>query len=96
MPEMAALQSWLDAYVEAWRTNDPKKIGALFSQDAVYAWHPYNDTPARGRDAIVTAWLEKPKPAREYKNLFVIRFDVDGRSREFTEWYAEPPATTDA
>ena len=120
MPEMAALQGWLDAYVDAWRSNDASKIAPLFSEDALYAWHPYDTEPARGRDAIVQAWLEKPddpgdwechyealavtgdvgvaqgwtryraradKPAREYKNVFVIRFDRDGRCREFTEWY---------
>lgn len=26
-------------------------------------------------------------PAREYDNIFVIRFDSEGRCREFREWY---------
>jgi hypothetical protein len=48
-----ALQRWLDAYVEAWRTYDPAAIGALFSEDATYAYHPYDggEEVVRGREA---------------------------------------------
>jgi ketosteroid isomerase-like protein len=123
MVDMAALQGWLDSYVGAWRTYDPGQIEKLFSQDAVYTYHPFDQDPVRGRDAILKAWLENPDqpgswegqyralavtgdigvaqgwtryrasataPAREYRNMFVIRFDGDGRCREFTEWYMEP------
>jgi hypothetical protein len=57
-----ALQTWLDAYVAAWRSNDPAVIGALFTEDACYAYHPWDsgDEVARGRDAIVASWLEQP------------------------------------
>ena len=57
-----ALQRWLDAYVEAWRTYDPAAIGALFSEDATYAYHPYDEGEevVRGREAIVADWLEEP------------------------------------
>lgn len=51
------VQGWLDAYVEAWRTYDAAAIGALFSDAASYAYHPYDDEPLRGRDAIVANWL---------------------------------------
>jgi hypothetical protein len=50
------VQAWLDAYVDAWRTYDEDAIRALFSSDATYAYHPY-DEPGRGRDAIVSDWL---------------------------------------
>ena len=50
------VQRWLDDYVVAWRTYDPKKIGALFSGDATYAYTPW-DEPVRGREAIVAEWL---------------------------------------
>lgn len=49
-------QAWLDGYVDAWRTYDPKAIGALFSENAEYRYHPWDD-PVRGRDAIVADWL---------------------------------------
>jgi uncharacterized protein (TIGR02246 family) len=28
-----------------------------------------------------------------YRNLWIVRLDPDGLAREFTEWYAESPAT---
>jgi hypothetical protein len=68
------LQRWLDEYVEAWRTYDSQKIGDLFSADAVYRFDPIEKDPLRGRDA----------------SLFVMRFDVEDRCREFTEWYMQP------
>jgi hypothetical protein len=108
---------WLNAYVDAWRTYDPAAIGALFSEDARYRYHPWDD-PLVGRAAIVKGWLENPdEPGtwtadyqpwivagtdavatgvsryddkdgrREYHNVFLCRFDAEGRCREFTEVY---------
>lgn len=57
MPTRADVQSWLDAYVAAWRNYDADAIGALFAADATYAWRPHEE-PVRGRDAIVAAWLD--------------------------------------
>jgi hypothetical protein len=55
----ADVQRWLDAYVNAWRSYDSNAIGALFSEHATYAYHPY-DAPLVGRDAIVESWREDP------------------------------------
>ena len=52
------VQAWLDAYVEAWRTYDREAIADLFSADASYAYHPY-DEPLQGRAAIVADWLDE-------------------------------------
>lgn len=49
-------QAWLDTYVEAWRTYDPLRIGDLFTADAEYRYHPW-DEPLRGREAILADWL---------------------------------------
>ncbi len=111
--------AWLDAYAEAWRTYDPRAIGELFSEDAVYAYEPWGE-PERGREAIMASWLEdRDEPGtyeggyeplavdgdlavaagrsryfdaegaleREYHNVFALRFDAEGRVREFREWY---------
>jgi ketosteroid isomerase-like protein len=116
--------SWLDDYVAAWHANDAKQIRPLFTDDAVYRYHPY-DEPVVGVDAIVDSWLEEPdvpgtwsaryepvavdgdvavavgtshyqanggQSERTYHNCFVLRFDADGRCREFTEWYVREPA----
>jgi ketosteroid isomerase-like protein len=54
------VQAWLDAYVEAWHTYDPAAIAALFTEDATYAYHPWDEEDlVRGRDAIVADWLEE-------------------------------------
>lgn len=124
------VQRWLDAYTRAWITYDPDQIGALFSDDAEYRWHPWDegDDVARGRSEIVAAWLANPDAAgtyrgayrpllvsgdqaiavgfssyytddtqttldRVYHNLWVLRFDEEGRCRSFTEWYMKAPGT---
>ncbi|HKP18434.1 MAG TPA: nuclear transport factor 2 family protein [Gaiellaceae bacterium] len=123
---------WLDAYVAAWETYDPEQIGALFSEDVEYRYHPY-DVPVRGREALIAAWrgesdnpdasqpdepgtftadyrtvavdgdvavatgattyLKSPGGPvdKVYDNCYVMRFDAEGRCREFTEWYMQQP-----
>ena len=44
-------QQWLDAYVEAWRTYDEAAIGELFSEDARYRYHPWDEGDEASRDA---------------------------------------------
>jgi SnoaL-like domain len=59
------VQRWLDAYSHAWETLVVEEIGALFTDDAEYRWHPWDegDEVARGRERIVAAWLEtRDKP----------------------------------
>jgi hypothetical protein len=121
-------QAWLDGYVAAWLSYDPAAIGALFSDDVSYRYHPY-DEPVLGREAVVASWLgEDDDPlastpdepgtydasyapvavdgdvvvatgissyrddpggpvTKVFHNCFVMRFDGDGRCREFTEYY---------
>ncbi|HET6319499.1 MAG TPA: nuclear transport factor 2 family protein [Chloroflexota bacterium] len=54
-----SLSHWLQSYVNAWETYDAQAIGDLFSAEATYAWHPWDqaDDVARGREQIVKAWL---------------------------------------
>ena len=62
MTDIAALRDWLDRYERAWRSNDAADVSALFTEDAVYRWRPW-DTPASGADGraeIVQAWLKEP------------------------------------
>lgn len=61
MTDLAQLGDWLDRYIAAWRSNDAELIRPLFTDDAVYRWHPWEtDEAARGADAIASAWLEQP------------------------------------
>jgi hypothetical protein len=49
-------KEWLDRYVAAWISYDPKAIGDLFTDDVSYRYHP-SDEPTIGRDAVVASWL---------------------------------------
>lgn len=62
MTTVAALADWLDRYEQAWRNNDAAQIADLFTDDAVYRWHPWEEPAdgADGRDEIVQAWLDQP------------------------------------
>jgi hypothetical protein len=51
-----SVQAWLDAYVHAWETYDAKDVEPLFTEDAEYRYHPY-DEPESGRELIVFGWL---------------------------------------
>jgi len=52
----ADLQRWLDRYVAAWKSYDEAEIADLFSAEAEYRYHPW-DEPVRGREAIVADWI---------------------------------------
>jgi len=114
---MGELSAWIDGYVRAWNSNDPKDIGVLFAEEASYFPEPYGQ-PWRGRAQIVENWLERKDepgeatftwspvavtgdiaviqgatvyPDQVFSNLWVIRFDGEGRCVEFTEWWMEHP-----
>ena len=112
---------FVDGYLDAWRTNDPDTIRALFAADAVYRSRAHDTEPAAGIDRIVEHWLEEqdepgswsyelgaieldtddfavirgvtaytdgPK-AGVYDNLWLVRFDADGRATEFWDWWVQ-------
>jgi hypothetical protein len=82
--------AWLHAYVRAWETYDPDDIAGLFSEDATYVYHPF-DEPIRGRLAIVASWLEGKDPAGTYDGKYEpVAIDgnlavANGRSRYFKD-----------
>lgn len=81
MIDANAVQRWLDAYSRAWESYDPAQIGALFSDDAEYRWHPWDEGEdvARGRQAIVDAWLERPDQSGTYEGKYrPLLVDGDG------------------
>ena len=130
--DRSGAQAWLDSYVAAWLSYDGDDIGALFTEDVAYRYHPFDD-PIVGRKAVVASWLgesdsdgastrdapgtysarytpvavdgdvvvatgtssysEQPDGpiVRIYHNCFVMRFDNEGRCREFTEYYIRRP-----
>ena len=56
----ASVARWLTDYVAAWESYDAEAIGLLFSDDATYRWHPWDesDKVAHGREAIVAGWID--------------------------------------
>jgi ketosteroid isomerase-like protein len=118
------VQNWLNTYIHAWKTYDPHLIANLFSEDAIYIYHPFQE-PLHGREAIVAFWLLEPDAPDtydahyepmlvegdravahgrslyfeqdgatlklEWDNLFVLRFDAEGRCKEYREWYMQRP-----
>ena len=66
------VQRWLDAYTHAWMTYDPNEISALFTEDAEYRWHPWDegDEVARGRTQIAAAWLEHRDATGTYHGAY--------------------------
>ena len=86
-------QEWLDRYVAAWKSYDPNEIGALFSEDASYRYHP-QDEPETGRAAIVESWLDEP----DEKGTFDAKYEVlaiDGDVHVAQGWshYFNPDGT---
>ena len=88
--EKALVVDWLRAYVRGWETYDPEAIGSLFSEDAIYSYHPY-DEPVVGRQAIVESWLKDPDSPGTYEASYTpIAIEgnvavVNGRSRYFSD-----------
>jgi SnoaL-like domain len=54
-----AFGHWLDRYVDGWKTYSEEAIGKLFSEDARYRYHPWDnaDETVSGREQIVANWL---------------------------------------
>ncbi|GAB2457704.1 ketosteroid isomerase-like protein [Conyzicola lurida] len=65
--------TWVEAYRDAWLSNDADEVGALFTDDAVYEFRPNDPEPWRGREAIVAGWLEEPDSPETWKFDFEIR-----------------------
>ncbi len=63
-------QEWLRDYGNAWERRDPEAAAALFSDDALYYWTPF-DEPKKGREGIATAWREATSRQRN------VRFSYD-------------------
>ncbi len=86
------VQTWLDRYVEAWRANEAGPIEALFTDDAVYSYRPWDsdEHTMRGRDAIVASWLEEPD-APEAWDAHYEPFAVDGDRAVAVGWSRYAP-----
>ena len=83
--DRSMVQAWLDRYRHAWETYDPAEIGSLFSADAIYRYHPWDDgrDVMRGRESIVASWVTPQGAAsgRDTPGSYEARYEpfaVDG------------------
>ena len=76
---------------EPWRGRDGIVAGWLENKDDPGTWTFRSEVLAATGDlAFVRGWTRYTDPPAEYNNLWVIRFDSEGRCLEFTEWWMEP------
>ena len=90
------VQTWLDRYVEAWRANEAGPIEALFTEDAVYSYRPWesDEHTLRGRDAIVASWLEEPDAPEAWEAQYE-PYAVDGDRAVAIGWSRYAPTGDD-
>ncbi len=85
------LQAWMQGYLRAWASNDPKEIGRLFAEEARYYTAPYRQ-PWTGRQGIVSGWLGRKDEPGTYEFRHEI-LGISGRRgfvRGWTTYYGEP------
>jgi hypothetical protein len=84
-------------YREPLRGRDAIADSWLDGPDAPDSWDAdYRPIAVDGDTAVVHGRSryfndDRTQLRTEYDNIFVIRFDPDGRAREFSEWFVEKP-----
>lgn len=75
---------------EPWRGREGIVAGWLEHKDEPGSWtFRYQVLAVAGDLAFVRGWTHYVDPPTDYSNLWSLRFDADGRCREFTEWWME-------
>jgi ketosteroid isomerase-like protein len=84
-----------DAVVESWLGEGSHEGAPTRDEEGTYE-AAYEPVAVEGDVAIATGtstYLTEPggRVEKVYDNCFVMRFDPDGRCREFTEWFVQRP-----
>ena len=69
MEGTAAIDRWLEGYIEAWSTDAPEDIAPLFAVDALYYTTPFSQ-PHVGVDDIVAWWREQGDSTTEWTFVY--------------------------
>ena len=85
-----------EAVVASWLGEDDSNAASTRDAPGTYAAH-YEPVAVDGEVVVATGtstYRERPDGpiVRVYDNCFVMRFDAEGRCREFTEYYLRRPA----
>ncbi len=85
------VERWVEGYIEAWRSNEPNDIGALFTDDARYFTAPDRE-PWTGREGITEGWLGRKDEQGQWSFRHELVAECAGLAfvRGWTE-YVEPP-----
>src|SRR6266700_587184 len=84
--DRAQVSRWLAGYESAWRAPGTQDLAGLFTGDATYLQSPYEE-PVAGATAVVRAEVHYGDPPhQEYRDLWVIHLDDQGRCTWFEEW----------
>jgi hypothetical protein len=98
MTDRAAAEDWFRRYRVAWESNEDADIRGLFTDDAVYNYHPHEPDPVVGVDAIVASWLEnRDEPGATEFDWKLLAVDGEIAIAQCVTTYvrAEPPRTYD-
>ena len=81
-----------EAVVESWLGEGDHEGASSRDEPGAYD-AAYTAVAVDGDVAVATGTSTYTgEPPRVFHNCFVMRFDADGRCREFTEWYVQKPA----
>jgi SnoaL-like domain len=85
-----------DAVVESWLGEGAYTDASTRDQEGTYD-ATYQAVAVDGDVAVATgssAYTPEPggRVEKVYDNCFVMRFDAEGRCREFTEWFMKRPS----
>jgi ketosteroid isomerase-like protein len=76
---------------EPWQGREAIIARWLEIKDDPGSWTFRHDVLATAGDlAFVRGWTHYTNPPTDYDNLWVLRFDADGRCVDFTEWWMTP------
>ena len=79
-----------DAVVAAWLGEGDPDVAS--SRDLPGSYDAsYQPVAVDGEVAVAVGTSTYTNPPAVYHNCYVIRFDSDGRCREFTEWFMKRP-----
>jgi hypothetical protein len=91
--DRTGVDDWLRRYVAAWKSYDRAEVTGLFTGDAEYRWHPW-DEPARGPDAIYEGWVApdaRDEPGTYDAAYRAVAVDGDRAVATGTSTYHESP-----
>ena len=79
-------------FSEPVRGRDAVVADWLKSPDEPGSWDAeYRPVAVDGDTAVSVGESRYPNAGRTFSNVFVCRFDAEGRCREFSEWWVEKP-----